>query len=79
MARKRRDSRTVRLESGGTITISFRFSNFDLNDRDREFVAYLIDMARDYEASRPSDDGGRKRRARRAEPAEADPAIANEL
>ena len=79
MARKRRDSRTVPLDSGGTITISFRFSNFDLSDRDREFVAYLIDMAREYEASKPPDNAGRKRRSRRAEPSEADPAIADDL
>ncbi len=52
MARKRSDTRSIELQSGGTVTVGFDFSIFDLTGRDREFVTYLIDMIRDYEAAK---------------------------
>ena len=52
MAKKHQDSRNVELQSGGTVTVSFDFSIFDLTGTDREFVTYLIDMIRDYETTK---------------------------
>ena len=52
MAKKHQNARMVELESGGTITVSFDFSVFDLSGRDREFVNYLVDMMRDYEKAK---------------------------
>ncbi len=52
MAKKRSDTRSIELQSGGTVTVGFDFSIFDLTGRDREFVTYLIDMIRDYEAAK---------------------------
>ena len=49
---KKTDARSVELQSGGTVTVSFDFSVFDLTGRDREFVNYLVDMLRDYEKAK---------------------------
>ena len=52
MAKKHQDARSVELQSGGTITVTFDFSVFDLTGRDREFVNNLVDMMRDYEKAK---------------------------
>ena len=45
------NSKTVTLESGGTITLSYDFDLFDLTPDDRKFVNGLIDTLRDYTAA----------------------------
>ncbi len=63
MAKKRHDTRSIELQSGGTVSVSFDFSIFDLTGRDREFVTYLIDMVRDYEAAKTDQSAARKQRS----------------
>jgi hypothetical protein len=51
MGRKRGgppNSKTVPLDSGGSITFSYDFDLFDLSPEDRKFVNGLIDTLRGY-------------------------------
>ena len=58
------NSRTVTLESGGTITFSYDFDLFDLSADDRQFVNGLIDTLREYHTAKAA-------KAKKSEPAPA--------
>jgi hypothetical protein len=43
------DSRTVRLHSGGRVTVTLEGNVFDLSGADRDFVNRLTEMVQSYE------------------------------
>jgi len=47
---RREYTRTIRLESGGTVTISGDFSLYDLTPNDREFIGKIADLFSEFEA-----------------------------
>jgi hypothetical protein len=49
-----KDSRTIRLRSGGAVTINVQGSLFDMPADDREFVLGLMDKLREYKTDRSS-------------------------
>jgi len=48
---RRKYTRTIRLESGGTVTISGEFSLYELTPRDRELIGKTTDLFSEFETA----------------------------